>query len=294
MRKSKFLNLIHLNGEWLVANPVAKSGNLGALDESHVALLEAGEPELRAQDDATRETLVEYGVLVEEGKESPWDELSAAFSYDVFRFLSLRNVFQYLDYSKEAPLEEDRRQMETYAELEPPPPLKNDYPNAPKIRLTHPAVARRETEETRVAALLFWGFGRLQTRSFHGHPVYQKPVPSNGARHPLNAYLSVGEDSGTFARGLYHYDPETHALDHLNEKPQAVGLYLILTATYEREQWRYRHSWSYKDIHFDVGHTQATLHYAAHYLKMKLTPTTHPPQGEPLIEEPQATYKIEL
>jgi len=52
-----------------------------------------------------------------------------------------------------------------------------------------------------------------------------RPVPAAGAVHELELYLVVGRCDG-LARGVYHYHPERHALDHLGAEERYVSALL--------------------------------------------------------------------
>lgn len=105
------------------------------------------------------------------------------------------------------------------------------------------------------------------------HPT--KPVPSGGARHPIESYFIVGDGVEGIERGLYHYNVKHHRLDEIeissrnldklfnaatvlprsrNKKPAFAVLHSCI---FSRSMFRYREPRSYRVMHFDLGHVHA-------------------------------------
>lgn len=105
-----------------------------------------------------------------------------------------------------------------------------------------------------------------------------RPYPSAGAAYELELYLAVNKCDG-LARGLYHYDPERHALTPIDVSPQdleaqlydaefAIGasnapqVLIVIAARFGRVSWKYS-SVAYSLILKDVGVLTQTLYLAA-------------------------------
>lgn len=105
-----------------------------------------------------------------------------------------------------------------------------------------------------------------------GVRVLKKNSPSAGGLHPVEAYLLVQHVEG-IAPGLYHYRPDTHALEPLkaltpDEAREHASLFVarqpwfvdahvqvILAARFQRNFWKYRnHAKAYRAVILDAGH----------------------------------------
>jgi len=100
-------------------------------------------------------------------------------------------------------------------------------------------------------------------------PEGHRAAPSAGALYALDLYVAVGgREAGGLAAGVYHYDPQGHALERtLNGdlRPTlarlAVGqtfvaeapLALVITAHYERISQKYGDR-AARYVHMEVGH----------------------------------------
>jgi len=111
-------------------------------------------------------------------------------------------------------------------------------------------------------------------------PVHLKTSPSSGARQPLEAYLLAVNVSG-LAAGLYHYVPDRHQLelvkrgasrktvaDYVPGQPwyEPAAALLILTAVFERTQWRYPFARAYRSVLLEAGHVIQTFCLVATWL----------------------------
>jgi SagB-type dehydrogenase family enzyme len=105
-----------------------------------------------------------------------------------------------------------------------------------------------------------------------------RPSPSAGALHPLEIYPLITECKGV-AAGLYHYDPQEHALHLVSEPnegvrmlahlggvtammPGAPQVLLAIAARFQRVQNKYQ-SVAYAAILKDVGALYQTLYLVA-------------------------------
>jgi len=106
-----------------------------------------------------------------------------------------------------------------------------------------------------LSAFLFYLFGAQRVGKFHGiMPILCKSYPSNGARHVLDLYICI-KGMNWVKDGLYYYHPINHEIIYIGSIPRSLNeITLIITVNYERMQWRYRNSWSYRDILFEIGH----------------------------------------
>lgn len=99
--------------------------------------------------------------------------------------------------------------------------------------------------------------------------------PSSGNLHPTEAYLIV---SGLpeLADGVYHYEPEAHALEcraRFLTPGLAPGLHIALASVMWREAWKYGER-AFRYCQLDTGHALGTLRYAAGMLGWTLTAQT--------------------
>jgi SagB-type dehydrogenase family enzyme len=99
-----------------------------------------------------------------------------------------------------------------------------------------------------------------------------KTSPSGGARHSIEVYVLARKVSG-LERGLYHYNPDTHQLAPVGHRgPRRIsdylpgqswyddaGALLIMTAIFERVQWRYPYARAYRAVLAEAGHLCQTF-----------------------------------
>lgn len=107
--------------------------------------------------------------------------------------------------------------------------------------------------------------------------ITMRTVPSAGARHPFETWLSINRVH-TVQPGLYHYLPVTNSLEQINTG-KSVNEELT-TATFDQKQFEtgavnfiwvahpYRTSWRYSSrafryLYLDAGHVCQNLHLAA-------------------------------
>ncbi len=109
-----------------------------------------------------------------------------------------------------------------------------------------------------------------------------KTSPSGGARHPVEAYVTVRHVEGLSA-GLYHYHAGRHALERLGRAPSPARLksympasghfvkasaLVFFTAVLERQLWRYPYSRAYRAALIEAGHVCQTFCLAATELRL--------------------------
>jgi SagB-type dehydrogenase family enzyme len=106
--------------------------------------------------------------------------------------------------------------------------------------------------------------------------VALKSSPSGGARHSVEAYIVARRVDG-LASGIYHYDPDLHALETLRaDDPGAMHQVLasamptqpwfhdcaalvVMTSVFARMQWKYSHAHAYRVVFLDAGHLGQTF-----------------------------------
>jgi SagB-type dehydrogenase family enzyme len=99
-----------------------------------------------------------------------------------------------------------------------------------------------------------------------------KTSPSGGARHSIEVYVLARNVTG-LRRGLYHYNPDAHRLSPVS-RPKALrvsdylpgqswydgaGALLLMTAVFERVQWRYPYARAYRAVLAEAGHLCQTF-----------------------------------
>ena len=99
-----------------------------------------------------------------------------------------------------------------------------------------------------------------------------KTSPSGGARHSIEVYVLARKVAG-LRRGLHHYNPDTHRLapvgrsgpsrvsDYLpgQERYDDAGAVMLMTAIFERVQWRYPYARAYRAVMAEAGHLCQTF-----------------------------------
>ena len=183
------------------------------------------------------------------------------------------------------------RRMRAKARLEPLPPAIKRYRNCPTTRLPKPDTAgefphvlesRRTWRRFARAPVSLEHLSDVLALTFRVQDwvelpgigkVALKTSPSGGARHPIECYVLALRVNG-LPRGLYHYRPDTHALECLSPRatPGQVGKYLpgqgwygnasvivLMTAVFARTRWRYPSPRAYRVILAETGHVCQTF-----------------------------------
>lgn len=115
-----------------------------------------------------------------------------------------------------------------------------------------------------LGALLQLSLGLTAWKSYGPDRWALRANPSSGNLHPTEAYLLVGGIDG-LADGLYHYRPESHALERRASHPRHEGapqLAVLLTSVIWREAWKYGER-AFRYCQLDTGHAAGALRYAA-------------------------------
>lgn len=181
----------------------------------------------------------------------------------------------------------------------PPPPLKPVRPGARMRLLPAPEVPRGEFARVLHARRTWRRFGRgaIDERELGrllgltfgvqhwvdagvlGSMAF-KTSPSPGARHTIEAYVVARRVQG-LAPGIYHYDPDQHGLRRI--RPGAsralIARYLptqawfgeapvlvLMTAVFDRMQWRYPYARAYRSVLAEAGHVCQTFCLVATWL----------------------------
>jgi SagB-type dehydrogenase family enzyme len=187
------------------------------------------------------------------------------------------------------------RRMRAKARHEPLPPTIKRYRGCPTTRLPKPDTAgefprvlesRRTWRRFARAPVSLEHLSDILALTFRVQEwvelpgigkVALKTSPSGGARHPIECYVLALRVDG-LSRGLYHYRPDTHALERLSRRatPGQVGRYLpgqgwysnasvlvLMTAVFARTRWRYPSPRAYRVILAETGHVCQTFCLAA-------------------------------
>jgi SagB-type dehydrogenase family enzyme len=143
------------------------------------------------------------------------------------------------------------------------------WPSVLLARRTWRRFANRAVALTDLATLLqlTWGVQDWIEVPALGHFAL-KTSPSGGARHSIEVYVFARKVKG-LRRGLYHYNPDTHRLvsvgqaiarrrvsDYMPGQPwyDDAAAVLLMTAVFERVQWRYPQPRAYRAVLAEAGH----------------------------------------
>ena len=154
----------------------------------------------------------------------------------------------------------------------PPANLKGDLTSALLTRRTWRCFGHEAIAFDRLATLLqlTWGVhGWIQVPGVGRFAL--KTSPSGGARHSIEVYV-LARKVDELRRGLYHYHPDTHRLSMVGGGPRRIADYLpgqpwyddasavmIMTAVFERVQWRYPYARAYRAVLAESGHLCQTF-----------------------------------
>ena len=159
--------------------------------------------------------------------------------------------------------------------------LSGQFPNVLRERRTWRHFGRRPVEIDSLSTLLHLSFGvqRWASTDREGR-VPLKTSPSAGARHPLEAYVVVRRVAGV-EPGVYHYASDVHRLERLTRAGvvpafdellptqwwyRDAAALVLLTAVFERTQWRYEGPRAYRAVLIEAGHACQTFCLAATWL----------------------------
>jgi SagB-type dehydrogenase family enzyme len=254
---------------------------------------EQGERALRA---AIRK-LLKYSLLEVCGKEtkaadqawSDWRSWNPAAGY--FHFSTKNPKFEVSEMG-------DPSRLQRIARLRPLPPRVKKYPRAAAVALqkgetraeftrvleqrrTWREFSSKPMDREALGQLLWWSFGvQGWARIARVGDLVLKTSPSGGAMHPLEAYALVRNVEGLRA-GIYHYDAAGHRLELLRKgigKGEIAAMLagqrwcgnaavvMLLTAVFERTQWKYGHPRAYRVVLAEAGHACQTFCLTATWL----------------------------
>ncbi|MFN8058899.1 MAG: SagB/ThcOx family dehydrogenase [Vicinamibacterales bacterium] len=252
--------------------------------------------------DAALESLVAHTLVVRAGtaearaeaRLAAWQAWGPSASF--FHFGTKRAF-------RRRPFQDEARFNRARLRILPQPPAVKSYPAAPRHDLAPPAVTasrdfldvllERRTNRTfgrapvsvdELGTLLYYAFG------FRGHKAWPglgrvplRTSPSGGARQVLEAYC-VALRVGGLRRGLYHYRPDLHRLEHLSAAPSArrlgelcghqewigrAAFVVLLTAVLPRMTWRYDSARAYRVVLLEAGHFGQTFCLASTWLGLR-------------------------
>lgn len=200
------------------------------------------------------------------------DLAHSAEASNVLRFhLSTYNA-EYIDYREPAAEAKDIERMETLSYLHPRPSNYKDYLGAVTvpIRSIRVATLQGDIPLPQLADLVFGAQARMYWRG-QGEFLL-KTTPSNGARHPAEAYFLVA-DGPDSRGGCYHYSVRSGELELLHsltaEENDILStlhtkFVVCVSCLPARTQWRYRDSGrSFRTLLADLGHLLETLAFVS-------------------------------
>jgi SagB-type dehydrogenase family enzyme len=126
------------------------------------------------------------------------------------------------------------------------------------------AIAPATVSTAALGVLLQLSLGITAWKSYGPERWAVRANPSSGNLHPVEAYLFLRGVAG-FADGLYHYCPDTHALECRAEFAPSDGapqLLVALSSVMWREAWKYGER-AFRYCQLDTGHAVGALRYAA-------------------------------
>ncbi len=159
--------------------------------------------------------------------------------------------------------------------LAPPLPLSMTLSEALEKRTSS---MKKELARPSVSSL-----GQLLGHAAKVTPRGRRPYPSGGAFYPIEIYL-LALEVDVLARGVYHYRPDTHALESLwdideSVTPQTIApqaserasAFLALTATCEKSRRKYN-DFAYALALFEAGHIMQNMQLVAAALALNARP----------------------
>jgi hypothetical protein len=171
---------------------------------------------------------------------------------------TIRSTTAFVDYSTPEAFCDDRENMISVVQSDGRPQLVSDRDDACRALSEQHAEGRIKF----LMELIRTVFVVRGSARFHNHQVFRKAIPSMGGRHGVEVYLSIGENDGGKAAvpGCYHFSPtEDRFRGPLERLTCRAGTGILLSAVFERYQWRYRSGWVYQCILLDIGHAVGAL-----------------------------------
>ncbi|PZQ45592.1 MAG: hypothetical protein DI551_06935 [Micavibrio aeruginosavorus] len=238
------------------------------------------------------DALIETGFFIEQDQSIP---LPLSCSAEWFSYWKRRDYIHHADYSDPSIFDFDKSIMASYACDKYPDLYKEYEQHKPDFLLSHPAYSGIDAV-SKFGHFMFYCFGRLREATFLDTlPCQLKCVPSKGGRHPFEAYVCT-KNSELVPDGLYHYPVNSHSLRPLSGYAVCPdGISIFVTGIFDRYQWRYRNSWAYKDLYYDLGHLKDTVISLAKYYGWSIEACDDPDKflyETPLYEEKLFSFHI--
>ena len=87
---------------------------------------------------------------------------------------------------------------------------------------------------------------------------FHRSAPSGGCRHPIETYL-IAKDVIGVPDGVYHINITSFKLSKVSDISQdntlsKCGGFLVFTAVFSRNMYRYREARTFRAVHMDAGH----------------------------------------
>lgn len=192
--------------------------------------------------------------------------------------------YPFQDYGSPDWRDADRRLMEQYAAISPPPPIESRYHGEP-IALREINFERDFWEDLdtvrswphaeRLAFLLKFVFAKTGEVSSAFMSCPKRTSPSGGARHPTDAIIELSGGWLGLPSGSFHYDATRHALVPTEVQPENSGrqspCVITLVSTVERAMWRYRDIRAFRPVLLDLGHIAEMTALLCEVLGFKFT-----------------------
>lgn len=278
---------VHAHQAWQALAPHLSSAvdldaaDVEALGHISEASWTARADALVAVGESRLQRLVELGLVLEEGRDSPASErdrtLRDAKWHPLLAAAHAFSRWSGVDSLAEQAGSRLRSTEDLIAQSGPPPPhfhqradaqrrtgLPVPVPDELDALLARRATCRNFEGDATIgtavlAAILHRTFGVQGSEEIApGAVALKKNHPSGGGLHPLEAYLLVRR-AEQLPAGLYHYNAQAHALDRLRELPANEAdelartfvagqdyfadapVQLVIAARFARSFWKYRH-----------------------------------------------------
>jgi len=157
----------------------------------------------------------------------------------------------------------------------------SEFPRVLRERRTWRKFGSQPIAKESVARLLQLSFGvQGWLRIPEGGRFAQKTSPSGGALHPAEAYVLVQKVRG-IPRGIYHYEAVGHKLQEIRRGAspaeiqkllagqwwfRGAAVVVVLTAVFQRTQWKYDYPRAYRAVLAEAGHLCQTFCLTATWL----------------------------
>ena len=171
-----------------------------------------------------------------------------------------------------------------------------DYPRMPQIELPacrdielslSSALKNRESYRTCIPGALISlnDISTILGNSLRETTVNRRPYPSGGAKYPIETYL-IARGIDSLPRGVFHYAPKKHALEHLWDIPAETRIFsgsakdgwaehapvvVVFTALWERSYVKYG-DFSYLLTCLEAGHMAQNVLLTAGALNIGVCP----------------------